>query len=296
MNPASLFKYSNKRIQVFLVDDDGYPIGVKADLTIPDPNAPVPGVEYHAYTVPGYVTATPSAREVDTATDQADGTNYGDIDMGISSYGAVEITLSQRDEIFFNMMRGVSSDTTTSSAMYITTANNTSLTPRLMGMIVTDQVRDEKTGVLYFEHTVWNKGTFTVTQEAEGNQSGGVNPSPLTISFKPQPSERFVATGQLYSAMDLAPEEDRDTHSVIRSSYKLSLTTYVKDGAETTFTTYYKPTVSGATVGGTNVYTSEGTQAALTSLVTTTGIGTMTAAGTSGHRAVTLYATNFVEV
>ena len=296
MNPGASFKYSNKRIQVFFVDDDGYPIGVEADLTIPDPNAPVVGTEYHAYTVPGYVTATPSAREVDTATDQADGTNYGDIDMGISSYGAVEITLSMRDDIFFNMIRGVSSDNTISSGMYATTANNTSLTPRLMGMIITDKVRNERTGVTEYEHTVWNKGTFTVTQEAEGNQSGGVNPSPLTVSFKPQPSERMAAWGLLYTDTDLSPEEGRDTHTTLRSPYQLSLTTFIKDGVATTFTTYYKPTVSGATVGGVNVYTSEGTQEALTSLVTTTGVGTMSAVGTSGHRAVLLYATNFVEV
>lgn len=291
MNAAKTFKYSNKRIQVFFVDDDGYPMG---DLVTP--NAPVLDTEYHAYVVQGYVTAAPGAREVDTATDQADGTNYGDIDMGISSYGTVEITLSMKDEKFFNMIRGVSSDTTTSSAMYITTANNASITPRPMGMIITDKVRDEATGVLYYEHVVYNRGTFTVTQEAEGNQSGGVNPSPLTVTYKPTLSTRFAATGELYSATTLAPEEDRDTHTTIRSEYQVTITSYVKDGVATTFNTDYKPAVAAATVGGVNVYTTNGTQAALTSLATTTGLATMTAAGTSGHIAVLLYTTNFIDV
>jgi hypothetical protein len=180
--------------------------------------------------------------------------------------------------------------------MYITPANNTTLTPRLMGMMVTDKVRDEKTGNLYYEHTVWHKGTFTITQEAEGNQSGGVNPSPLTVTFKPQPSTRFSVTGQLFSATDLAVEEDRDTHTHFHSAYQFAVTTYIKDGTAPTFNTLYKPKIAGATVGGVNVYSTEGVQAALTSLATTTGLATMTAAGTSGHRAVLLYSTDFVLV
>jgi hypothetical protein len=293
---GQLFKYGNKRLQVFFIDDDGYPIGIEADGTVPDPNAPVPGTEYHAYVLPGYVTATPAIREVDTATNQADGKNYGDIDMGISTYGSVEITLSMRDELFFEMIRGVTANTTVSSAMRISSKNNTSLTARNMGLIITDRVRDEETGETKFEHVVYNKGTFTVTAEAEGNQSGGVNPSPLTITFKPLPSERFALTGMLYSAMGLEVDEDTDTDSPITSDYEYTLTTFIKDGTETTFTTKYKPLVAGATVGGVNVYSSEGVQAALTSLITTTGVGTMTAAGTSGHRAVTAYATGFREV
>jgi hypothetical protein len=291
MQAASLFKYGNKRIQVFRVDENGYPMG-----TLTDPDAPAVPTTTHAYVVPGYVTATPGAREDEVATDQADGTNYGDITMGITSYGAVELTLSQRDEAFFNLIAGSTSDTATSSGMYITSANNTSITPRLFGMIITDRVRDEKTGLPQYEHKVYNKGTFTVTQEAEGNQGGGVNPSTLTVSFKPQPSERFAATGQLYADMDLTVDEDRDTHSIIRSTYQITLTTFVKDGVATTFTTFYKPAVAAATVGGVNIYSSEGVQAALTSLATTTGLATMTAPGTSGHIAVLLYVTNFVEV
>lgn len=291
MQAASLFKYGNKRIQVFKVDNDGYPMG-----TIADPNAPALPTTTHALAITGYVSATPGAREVDTATDQADGTNWGDIDMGISSYGNVEITLSQRHEEFMNLIRGVAPDTATSSAMYITTSNNTSITPHLMGMIITDKVRDEKTGNKYYEHTVYNKGTFTVTQEAEGNQSGGVNPSPLRVTFKPQPSTRLAVFGMPYSGTDLAPEENRDTHTVIRSEYQITVTTFVKDGVEDEFTTKYKPVVSGATIGGVNVFTSEGVQAALTSLSVTTGVAVMAAAGTSGHIAVLAYATDFIEV
>jgi hypothetical protein len=291
MLAASLFKYGNKRIQLFTVDEDGYPMG---NLATPD--APTLDTEYHAYDLMGYVTVTPGAREVDTATDQADGTNYGDIDMGISSYGTVEITLSQRDTAGFLLMRGGAADTTISSAMYHTPANNTSITPRLMGMMVTDKVRDEKTGNLYYEHTIWHKGTFTVTQESEGNQSGGVNPSPLTVTFKPQPSTRYSVTGMLFTATDLEVEEGRDTHTFFHSQYQFALTTYVKDGVATAFTTKYKPKIAGATIGGVNVYSSEGAQAALTSLATTTGLATMSAAGTSGHRAVLLYSTDFILV
>lgn len=291
MNAASLFKNNIKRIQVFSVDDDGYPMG---DLSTPD--APVIDTEYHALALMGYISATPANRETDVATDQADGKNYGDITTGISSYGEVELSLSQRQEEFMNLIRNVSSDSTLSSGMYITTPNNTSISNRLFGMIITDVVRDEITGVSYYEHKVYNKGTFEVTGEAEGNQSGGVNPSPLTVTFKPQPSTRLAATGLLYSDTDLAPDEDTDTHSIIRSTYQVALTTYVKNGSATTFNTLYKPAVSGATVGGVNIYSSEGTHAALTSLATTTGLATMSAAGTSGHRAVLLYATNFVEV
>lgn len=298
MNPAAkTFKYGNKTIQVFYVDDDGYPIGLQSDGAIVQADDVEVGETYHAYRVGGYVSATPAAREEEEATDQSDGKNYGSITMGITAYGNVELTLSQRDEVFFNMINGASADTTTSSGMVVTTANNTSITPRLMGMIITDRVRDEVTGQPQYEHKVYNRGTFTVTQEAEGNQGGGVNPSTLTVVFKPQPSERFAAWGMLYTDTALNPDEGMDTHSIIRSDYEISVTTFIKDGTETTFNTLYKPFVSGATVGGVNVYSSEGTQAALTSLATTTGLATMTAAGTSGHRAVLCYAVNkFIEV
>lgn len=291
MLTGSLFKYGNKRIQIFRVDSNGYPMG-----TLLTPDAPTLPTTTHALVLQGYVSATPSVREVDTATDQADGTNYGDIEMGISSFGAVEITLSMRSETAFNLIRGVVPNNTISSAMYITTANNTSIAPRLFGMIITDRVRDEITNVPQYEHTVYNRGTIMITQEAEGNQGGGVNPSPLTISFKPQPSTRLVSIGMLYSATNLAPDENTDTHTIFRSTYQLSATTFVKDGVATTFNTFYKPSVAAATVGGVNVYTTNGVQAALTSLATTTGLATMTAAGTSGHIAVVLYATNFVLV
>ena len=292
---GKLFKFSNKRLQIFFVDDDGYPIGLPLDLSIPDPNAVEAGETYHAYNLMGYVTATPAAREVDTATDQADGKNYGDIDMGISSYGSIEITLSMRDELAFEMIRRVTANTTVSSGARISSKNNTSLNPRNMGIIITDKVRDEDTGVIGYEHNVYNKGTFSVTQEAEGNQSGGVNPSPLTITFKPVPSNRLAIYAMLYSALGLGVEEGVDTDSPISSPHQLTLSTFIKDGVATTFTTKYKPTVAAATVGGVNVYTSEGTQGSLTSL-TLAGLATMSAVGTSGHRAVLAYATNFEPV
>lgn len=295
MNPASLFKYGNKRLQVFFVDNNGYPIGIEADGTIPDPNAPDLGTAYHAYVLPGYVTAKPATRTVVEATDQSDGKNYGDIKAGISSYGSTEITLSQRDERFSKMIRGTTPNTTLSSAMYVDSKNNTSLTPRLMGLIITDRVRDEYTGNVYYEHTVYNKGLFEVTAEASGTQNGGTNPSNLTVVYKPQPSNRLALYGMLYSALALNVDEDTDTDSPIRSAYELTLTTFIKDGTATTFNTKYKPLVAGATVGGVNVYATNGTQAALTSFATSTKLATMTAAGTSGHIATLAYATGFKE-
>jgi hypothetical protein len=295
MNPASLFKYGNKRLQVFFIDDDGYPIGIEADGTIPDPNDADPGTAYHALVLPGYISATPPVRELVTATDQADGTNYGDIDMGISSYGIVDITLSQRYEPFFQMASGVTPNTSISSALRISSSNNTSLTQRKMGLIVTDRVRDEATNTTLYEHTVYNVGTFSVTQRAEGNQSGGVNPSPLKVAFKPLPSERLSFLGMLYSALDLNVDEDVDTDSPITSPYEFTLTTFIKDGVATTFSTKYKGLVAGATIGGVNVYTSQGVQAALTSYNQTTKLATMSAVGTADHRAVLAYATGFKE-
>jgi hypothetical protein len=293
---GQLFKYGNKRLQIFFVDDDGYPIGIESDGTVPDPNAPVVGTAYHAYVLTGYVTATPAIREVDTATNKADGKNYGDKTTGVNTYGNTEITLSMRDELFFEMIRGVTANTTISSGMRISSKNNTSVSEPNMGLIITDLVRDEETGEEKYEHTIYNKGTFTVTAESEGNQSAGVNPSPLTLTFKPIPSTRHVLTGLAYSALGLGVAENEDTDGQISSDYEFTITTFVKDGVASTFTTKYKPAVATATIGGVNVYSSEGTQAALTSLITTTGVATMAAVGTSGHRAVLAYATNFIEV
>lgn len=293
---GQLFKYGQKRLQIFFVDDDGYPIGIPLAGTIPDANAPVPGTEYHAYVLTGYVTATPAVRELDVATNKADGKNYGDINVGINTQGTLEIELSMRDELFSEMVRQITANTTYSSGMRISSRNAQKISAKNMGIIITDLVRDEDTGELEYEHEVYNKGTFEITAETGGNQSAGVNPSPLTISFKPLPSERHVLTGALYSALGLGVEENSDIGGPIRSEHQYTFTTYIKDGAETTFITKYKPTVSGATVGGVNNYTTEGVQAALTSFATATGLATMTAAGTSGHRAVLAYATDFIEV
>jgi hypothetical protein len=293
---GELFKYGQKRLQVVFVDDDGYPIGIELDNTVPDPNAPVVGNTYHALVLTGYVTATPAIRETDVATNKADGKNYGDKTVGVNTYGNVEITLSMRHELFFEMIRRVTANTSVSSGMRISSKNNTSTREPLMGLIVTDLVRDEETGEEKYEHNVYNKGTFTVTGEAEGNQTAGVNPSPLTITFKPLPSERHVLTGIAYSALGLGVNENEDTDGYITSDYEFTITTFIKDGAEDEFITKYKPVVAGATIGGVNVFSSEGVQAALTSLSVTTGVGVMAAVGTSGHRAVTAYATAFIEV
>lgn len=290
---ASTFKAGARRMQVAYRDADGYPIGVMADGTIVEPDDAALGETYHAHVVMGYVSNTPPQRDIELATDQADGKNYGDIPMGINSFGTGEITLSQKDEVLFNAVRRARTDTTTSSAMAITAANNTLIDGLSMVVMFTDRVRNEKTGEVEYETTIYHNVTMTVTGEAEAGQTGGTNPANYTMSYSPSPSERLSVTGYLFSSTDLEVLEDTDTHTVIRSKYPLTFSTFLRDGTDTSFTLLYRPQYSDATGAAENIITNNGSLLAVTSVNTTSKLVTLSAAGTSGHVVQVLYQTQF---
>lgn len=273
-------------LQVAMRDSNGYPMG--SDTT---PNTKTGLDVKHAYKLTGPVEAAVPAPTRDIATFRGGLGILGQRAMGVSDLGSFTITLSAYDETFHAMVSGSVVDVATHTELAMT-APNMALAdlPQLILLLTIGFQNDS--GTNEFLNILYNNVQISPTIPGAG-QDSGANPRPQVYTVTPSLSSR-MGHGMLYSASALAVQDNRDVGVMIRYLKPLGLTTYIDDASATTFVLGYRPVDTNAT-NAINVVLKNGVKTNPTSIVTTTGVVTITA-GSSLDIWNVLYPTDFVSI
>lgn len=211
--------------------------------------------------------------------------------LGPSDIGEFPLVLDGFDEVLDGYARAYTPDTTTNTGAVITAPNALlSDPPRfILGLSVGLTGED---GVDYYDTYIWNNIQLTKPLGEGSSQSGGENPNPNEYTVSAEVSAR-TGTGLLYEDTNLNVIEDNDLFIRIRARWEYTLTTWKANGSATTFTLGYRPKSNDATGEAGNFITKNGVIAPVTSVSTSTGVVTLTAAGSSGDLWVVAYPTAY---
>lgn len=286
------FQYGMYYIQVGFRDSNGYFKGIQ---TVPDTVAD--NTTSNSYVLFNPVDFTHPAPTFELATDQGGQKIRAQADLGASNFGEGSFTLSEFDDTFHAYIRGVTVDASTMSGWrQVGGSINTVVAPHffLIASMQIQVVATDGTSTSKWSHWVYPNVQIRPAYPS-GSQSGGVNPNPLSYTFVPSTASRGL-DGRLFSATSMALTDDSDTVYRIQSANAIAATMYTKDGATTTFTLGYRPSTSDATGAATNSITNNGTTLSVTTVNTTTGVVTLSAAGTASDIVIVVYETAFTAI
>lgn len=290
---SSNFVYGLYYLQIGFRSSAGYFMG-----QISTPDAPTVNTTSHSYVV-----FNPVSFEHPSPT-RTEWTDFGGQSIraqklgGVESLGSGTFTLSEYDNTLHAMIASTAIDTTTVTDWEQTPSNINAVNLPAFLMIVStkSQVVNDVTGVVSDK---WNHWVYPNVQIAvnppNASQSGGVNPNPVSFTYTPSFSGRRW-DGRTFLAASPTVVGNKDMRYQIVSDYPLTGTTYIRNGAATTFSLGYRPKASTATGTADNSVTNQGVTEAVTSISTTTGLVTMSAAGTSGHIVNVVYETEYVAI
>jgi hypothetical protein len=257
-------------MQIAFRNSDGLPMGSESA-----PDAVASGVTSHAYKVKGYISVEAPAITRSFATRKAGQKILGTKQLGLASIAPFNIVLSDLDELFFAYISGGVVDSTTASGNTIIASNvNKVVKPQFVAIFTMGFQNDEGTDeyLNYFYPNV----TFGDAIPG-GNDGDGDNPNAQTYSCAPTQSPN-TGFGFTFAETALAVVDNSDLFVCVRAPKPLGLTTYVDDGAATSFVTGYLPT-SSVVDGSTNMIAIDGVDgnAQIAALSVTTGATTHTA-------------------
>jgi hypothetical protein len=256
--------------------DAGYPLG--ASLT----STPVNDTLYSALKhYGGYVDIESGAFTESIAQLLQGNTIKAQSSFGIRSFESFNMTLGSLDPAFWAVTQGIAADATTNEG-FISLGENLgqSVLPNLFIGAGTQFV--DIGGNAYYATMIYQNAQTRI-QFPGANQNDGVNPNPVVATVTPSKSSR-----------DITGESISDTHKyafrrLLISRYPVHVATFISDGSETTFTLPYLPVYSTANGEDDNIITRNGATLAVTSVNTSTGVVTMSAAGTAGDVNVVVY-------
>lgn len=282
--------YGFDAIQVYKYYN-GYAFGQIADPTTPGTN-----VTSHAYAMFNGISASLPAVSRALATFRGGSVPLGSAFLGVEALTSFDISLSAFDNTLNTMVGNGNADTTTVSGWEVSGMNEQNPTPNQLGIVLNLRIQRQDAGYIgdnYFLNVFFPNVTCTYNQIATITQDGGENPSPSTLTVAPAASGKF-ASGIAFSSNQNFKNNATACYFVM-TTHPLAVTTYIADGAATTFTLGYRPQYSTVTTGNTNNSTAKnGTATAVTSINTTTGLVTIASAGTAADKWVVTYPTNWV--
>lgn len=285
------FPYAVKRTVWWKTDSDGYAAGV-----IADPDNPVLGVGSGALVRTDVVdVGRPDITRL-VFTEKSGSIIRQKVDAGVEDFSEVTVTMARRSSALNALANNAKVNTTAIAGVQIGGSNISARTLNSLGMayFVNESVYGSG-GAIPGKWGSFVYPSCTIAPLGHGaNQEAGENPQNTDYTLTPATGLRF-ATGELLSVLDLGFDDGEALwYGLEDMEYEWHLYSFWQDGVATTFTLPYKPIYSTATVGGENRIVREGTPIAVTSVNTTTGLVTLTAAGTSGHRVQVLYPTAYV--
>lgn len=203
-----------------------------------------------------------------------------------------DVTGSSIDTTLADLVGG-STTSTTNSAVTIFGYNTYRTSPRVM-WFASQQMFETSDGFTYFI-------TRIVPRASVSYRPGGMafrGASDATLHINSIVTQKFY-NGQSYGSGGLALNLEQDSTDFVDvvTADPVHFFAFKQDASATTFTTTYKPTSSVVTLNATqNAFAIGGTPTALSSISTTTGVATLSAAGSSGVMDTLMYPTAFVPV
>lgn len=278
------FYYTARKIYVLKRNIAGYGMGQVADPNNVDASSA--SVESSALILNMPVTVTPPAVTRANFEDKGGQQLWQNLDGGVDSIASGTMVLSRESSALNSVIASLGTNTAQSTSFEQGGTDPTVLTlnPVWVGF---ERLASDYDGTSFTPNLPsieWYQATITPPSRPEMNQTTGINPQALTYTFNATRFKRFL-TGQLLSAMAGATYQNGETlvHKMdvlLSGASGIIVHTAVLEGAATTFTLPYRPLSSGATVGGGNLIFKNGVQTAVTSVNTTTGVVTLTGAGT----------------
>jgi len=281
-------------LQIAFRNSAGYPVGQTISGTMSN------GATSSAYLVDGLIDLTPGVATNPRVTNQGGQKVISQTPLPANDYGSPTFQLSQRDEQLEAYLSDSLLDVSYNSEWMMRGANVTQEDfPNLMA-ILSVQGTDSTTMAQWWDNYLFYNCRIVKSGEAGAGQVTGdmVNPNPFQYTIHPAVASRHT-TGALFSGMTLGLRNNQDAYGHVRADNPIGSTTFIGNGAATTFILGYRPVDDDATGSKQNNLTIDGTQAATTSISITTGV--VTAAGSptawvAEEKVVVLYETNFVAI
>jgi hypothetical protein len=279
-------------VQVMKRDANGYAKGILAD-----PDTVVANTTSSALHIGSLDAFTAPNPTTEFGTGRGGQKLIGSMALGISSFGTPSITLAAFDETLNAFIKGTTADVTTITGWAMNAANSSQqIFPQLITIVTGKFLNTDTLGEFYL-NWVFHNCQWVSASGPNTSQAGGVNPNPLTYNLNLSLSTRNI-TGKVFSSSTgMSVVDGTDTWTLIRTTWPLAVTTWVANGAATTFILGYRPVYSTVTTGTVdNSFTINGVATAPTSVSTTTGVVTVAGAGTTGDIHEAVYQTKFVAI
>lgn len=202
------------------------------------------------------------------------------------------LTLGDVDTSLVTLVTGSSTNTANSYRTLFSDNPNRSA-PRVMGCALMSRFANSDGSDTWI--TQWFPTCQVIWQVAGRNYQGATD---INVTVQPVMTSKAV-TGQVFgsSGLNMGLEGDQTDNYFELSAYPLQLVCFRADGAATTVTSTYRPISTVVTVNASpNPMYKNGTATALSSVVTTTGVHTLAAAGTAADMHVIVGETEYVPV
>ena len=279
-------------LQVAKRDSNGYAKGILAD-----PNTVVANTTSSALLVGGLDSFTAPTPTVEFATGRGGQKMLGNMALGVSSFGTPTITLAYFNETLNAFIKGTTADVTSVNGWVMNAANSSQLIFPQLITLVTGKFLNAENLADYYLTWVFHNSQWVQASGPNTSQAGGTNPNPLTYNLDLSLSTRNVTGVVFSSSSGMSVVDGTDTWTLIRSTWPIAITTWVANGAATSYILGYRPVYSTVTTGNVdNSFTINGVATAPTSCSTTTGVVVVAAAGTTGDIHEAMYQTKFVAI
>ncbi len=256
---------------------------------IADPGNPGTNVTSHAYLVDNPVEVTLPEFSFERAVFRGGGQFLGSITIGLADVPEIPMVFSDIDDTLIQLSGGGASDTTTVSGFEISGMNELNPDPNDIGVFLTSKFHSRASGsdgeLKY--RTLYMRGQLRFSQPPLSH-AGGENPSPMRATFFPKVVSKFP-NGVSFGA-NQSFYKNKAVMVQIVSDRPIAMTTYIADGTATSFTAAYKPWKSTVTGGNTDNFTTKnGVATAMSSINTSTGVFTLSSAGSAADKIHAIY-------
>lgn len=218
---------------------------------------------------------------------------YTIVQFGNSKTQPFDMILSNSDQTLIELISGSTSNTTNTQATLISD-NPARATPRVMWLGLQSKAIDDNTGNQVYVTKFFPQIQLRIKRRGPAYQAL----HDTVISCTPQMTAAFI-TGMIWGStgLNMTLTNDKTDNVDYVSANPIHVTAYRQDGAATTFTQAYRPLSTTITLNATpNSFYVDKVATALSSIVTTTGVATLAAAGVAGKADCLLYETNYVPV
>lgn len=278
------------RALAWAVDDDGYAMG-----TLANPNSPSVNTVYSPHLIPDPVSfsGVQVARRI--VRDVGGTSNRGSVDIGSGEAQDGSFQQSNYDVDFHNLVTGTATDNSIMPGFQLNSPD-IDAKPATIGFMTCEGFHDRLDGAASYGNPKYLSRIYLRTQFSprgmQASQNDGTNPNPVDWTFSAQKGS-VLPNGLAISATALGLTGNTGYYVQAITDYPLHMVTWVANGSATTFTLPYLPIYDDEDNAANNIITKNGAKTAVTSVNTSSGLVTLTAAGDSGDVWVVIYKTNY---